>query len=485
LKDRYTTEEIIGEMRDDIALEPIQTEVVSPDSRRPGTATIAFMLSYEGKDPKKVAQVANVLTSFYMEENLKKREEKARTTFEFLESQLEELRSEILVTESKIAEFKTSHIGELPELMQLNLQTMEQLKREIAANEEQIKTLVNRKIYLEGQLATLGPMMYAVSSGGQRVMTPKEEVEALRSQYLGLISTRSKGHPDVIAMKKRLDAMENEVSTRDDLRELYRQLQDKEARLAVLAERFTNKHPDVIKLQKEVVGLKEEVQTLSERQTVLKVEDEKPENPSYISLQSQISATEMEIANTDKDLEALKEDYASYRQRVEQTPQVEQQYLVLQRDYMNAQAKYQETMTRLLAAREAKGLEENRMAEKFTLVDPPLTPEKPDRPNRFAILLIGVVLALGCGVGFGSMAEYMDHSVREVDELAGISGHPVLAVVPFLETTQDRTKRLRRRLALVGGTFGIAAIGLVVLHLFYRPLDIVWIQITRRLYLYF
>ncbi len=84
LKDRYTTEEIVEKMREDIRMEPIQAEVINPQSGRPGSATIAFTLSYEGKDPRKVAQVANVLTSLYLEENLKNREEKARTTFEFL-----------------------------------------------------------------------------------------------------------------------------------------------------------------------------------------------------------------------------------------------------------------------------------------------------------------------------------------------------------------------------------------------------------------
>ena len=85
-------------------------------SGRPGSATIAFTVSYQGQNAKQVAQVANVLTSLYMEENLKNREEKARTTFEFLEAQLEELGSEVLRLEAEIADFKDEHVHELPEL---------------------------------------------------------------------------------------------------------------------------------------------------------------------------------------------------------------------------------------------------------------------------------------------------------------------------------------------------------------------------------
>ena len=87
LKDRYTTEEIIERMRENIVMEPIQTEVVNPRSGRPGSATIAFMVSFEGKSPRQVTQVANVLASAYLEENMEIREEQARWTFDFFENQ--------------------------------------------------------------------------------------------------------------------------------------------------------------------------------------------------------------------------------------------------------------------------------------------------------------------------------------------------------------------------------------------------------------
>ena len=452
LKDKRGTEAIIEKMRRDIRMEPIQAAVVNPQSGKPGSATIAFRLSYEGRDPEKVAEVANVLTSLYLEENLKSREERARTTFEFLEDQLGELRSEIVRLEAEIAAFKNKHISELPELMQLNLQTMERLEREIDAKEEQIKTLTNRRVYLEGQLATVEPLMYTVSADGKRILTAQEELEALRSRYLSLGATLSEEHPDVIALKKRLDAMESEVATREDLRERYRELRHKETELAMAAQEFSPKHPDVVRLEKEVALLKADVEAISEKQTALKAEDQKPENPSYINLQTQIASTQMDIDNAEKELKLLTEKYEDYQRRVENTPQVEQEYRALQRDYANAEAKYQETMDRLLGAREAKGLEESRMAERFTLVDSPIIPERPHKPNRLIIFVVGVVMAIGCGTGVAGMAEYMDKSVRRADELAKISGHSVLAVIPHWGTPRDRAGKRRSGWDYVTGT---------------------------------
>jgi uncharacterized protein involved in exopolysaccharide biosynthesis len=234
-------------------------------------------------------------------------------------------------------------------------------------------------------------------------------------------------------------------------------------------------------LGKEVQALREEVKVLSEKQTVLKAEDTKPENPSYINLQTQITSTEMDIRTTRAELAQLKEKYRDYQRRVENTPQVEQEYRALQRDYQNAQAKYQETTNRLLTAREAKGLEEKRMAEKFTLIDPPAFPEKPTSPNRLAIVLIGLVLAMGTGVGFGSLAEYMDESIRDPEELTRLAKQPVLAAIPFWETRRDRMKKMWKRVAVAVSAVGLVAGALVAIHYFYRPLDVLWIQVMRRL----
>ena len=61
LRNRWTVEEIIAKMRKDIKCETISADVVDRRTGRP--ATIAFAVSYEGKDPGVVLQVANVLSS--------------------------------------------------------------------------------------------------------------------------------------------------------------------------------------------------------------------------------------------------------------------------------------------------------------------------------------------------------------------------------------------------------------------------------------
>ena len=206
MEDEKSIEEIVKKMRNDIKIETIQANVVTPRARAKGKATVAFKIIYQGKNPNQVAQVTNSLTSLYLEENYKNREEKATQTVNFLERQLEELRKEISVKEQRIADFKEKNLLALPELMTLNLQTLERIQRQIDTTKENIKNLTNRKVYLQGQLAS-------ISNGRIENEHMKEsnqyfdKLESLRSQYLVTLAGHSSKHPDVRKLKKQVEAL--------------------------------------------------------------------------------------------------------------------------------------------------------------------------------------------------------------------------------------------------------------------------------------
>jgi uncharacterized protein involved in exopolysaccharide biosynthesis len=464
-----TTHALAREMREDITIDPQTTMVPNPRTGREVPITTSFLVSFEGEEAENLADVANHLASLYLEANIKDREEKTLITIKFLEKQLDALRLEIRATEADLANFKEKHLNELPHLMNINLKTMEQLERSIDYKQKQINDLINRKIYLEGQLALLEPSMFTVTSDGKRILTPKEELSVLRSQYLNLSASLSENHPDVIKLKKKLEALEGEVGTQQELRQLQQELYDKQHQLELLRKRVSSKHPDAIKLEKEVLLLQKTSQELSKRQKALKLSDEKPENPAYINLQTRIDSTQMEIEAAKKDLEQYQAKYEEYSKRIERTPKVEQEYLDLERNYDTARANYQKTAERLRSAREARGLEEESVVEKFIIVQPATTPEEPYKPNRLAIILLGLVLAVGFGTGLASFAEYMDSSVHTADELAKIAEHKVLTVIPYWETSHEIARKRRRIWVLVGSSVAIAAVALVAFNLLYTP----------------
>lgn len=470
---KYTTEEIVDQMRSDITMQPIKADVQG------GVATIAFTVSYQGKNPQTVAKVANTLVTLYLEENLRLRTDQAEKTHEFLEVELESLRQEIEETEEKVAAFKENNLKSLPELMNVNLKTLEKINSDIKSQNLYIKSLFDRKQFLEQQLSFMDP----TEDEEGRVVSLNERLEEARNQYVMAKSTQSAKHPDVIRLKNQIDAMEEVIQAKSDLSERNQEYETKRDELEVLKKRYSDNHPDVKKLSKEVDNLREEVADL-----VLKAEVEakvvaegEADNPQYRNIEIQIQETDIEISAAKRALADLQNKYQEYLKRVEETPKVEQEFASLQRDYQTAQVKYQNTLARLQAAQEASRMEQSRLSERLVVIDPPVVPSKPFKPNRTAILAIGIVLAAGLGVGSGAAAEYMDQSIRMPSELQELTGHGILGMIPVLETAQEKKAKKTRRIALIVGTIVLVLAFVLAVHLFYRPLDILFIDIQNKM----
>src|SRR5207247_1915305 len=98
-------------------------------------STIAFAISYRGRDPDTVAQITNTLASFYIEENLKARERQATGTAQFLSAQLEETRARLDEQERRVSEFKKRYAGELPQQLVAKKAAIAALKERIARDQ--------------------------------------------------------------------------------------------------------------------------------------------------------------------------------------------------------------------------------------------------------------------------------------------------------------------------------------------------------------
>ncbi|MFA6811208.1 MAG: lipopolysaccharide biosynthesis protein, partial [Desulfoplanes sp.] len=151
IKDNHTNQELVEKLTANIELLPITTKLGRKTDQ---IATTAFEIGFEGEDPKTVADVTNELTSIFLQANLQDREGKAKTTVDFLNSQQNAFKDEIVKKEKLIAEFKRSHPSELPELIQSNRNIMDRLAQEINLKKSELRRFADQKSFLEGQLAT-------------------------------------------------------------------------------------------------------------------------------------------------------------------------------------------------------------------------------------------------------------------------------------------------------------------------------------------
>ncbi|MEW6427396.1 MAG: GNVR domain-containing protein [Thermodesulfobacteriota bacterium] len=421
LRDKWTVEEIIDKMRDDIHLDYINAEIVDRRTGKPSTATIAFTLSYEGKNAATVQKVASTLASLFLEENLKVRERQVEEASSFFGDEMGKVKTEIDGLEGRIAAFKEKHVNELPELLQSNMQGLDNAERNGERLQAQIDSLLQKKSYLEAQLATTEPMLQATTTDKQR------------------------------------------------LEELQRQL-------VSLTARFSDKYPDVVKMKAEIVELEAKV-----KNTESAGDGELPDNPAYITLATQLAAVGSDLGAFQRQLKENQAQVEVIRRRIQATPRLEQEYGVLQANRRSLQTKYDDLMGKFLEAKVAQGLEKEQKGERFTIIDPARLPEKPFKPNRLAIVLIGIVLGAGVGAGTAALKEMADNAVHGPEIFLRTGAVRVLACIPEIVTAADRM-RSRRRRVMVGASLAVAVVvGALVFHYAVMDVDILWAKVSRKL----
>ncbi len=474
---------VIDEMREDISMEMLSADIVDPRSGRPTSATIAFTLSYDNESPVLAQKVANEIVSLYLQENLKTRAEAARNTSSFLADESLKLGGQVAELEARMAEFKEQHVNNLPELVQLNLQMMDRVERQLADTEQQINSLEERRIYLQSELAQIQPNSSLFSSDGQRIQSPEDRLKDLEAEYLKVVASYSERHPDRIRMKREIEALKREVGGVDQLADLQDQLKAQQAELATLLKRYSEQHPDVRKLERNIANTERAIADAASamRKKSTRPPVAKPDNPAYIQLQAQLQAAESELRSLKTRREEQKAKLDDYEQRLTETPAVEREYKTLARDYENATVQYREIKAKQMEAELAEVLEKERKGERFALIEPPLLEEEPVKPNRLAILFLGLVLSLGGGIGNVALRESMDNSVHSASDIVSISQAPPLAIIPVIATSQDRHRQSGKRLLIVIALIAGVAIVAAAIHFLYLPLDVLWFKALRKL----
>lgn len=479
LRKRSPTEEVLNRFTKDIQIDVMNVKVIDRRTQNPTQATIAFTLAYDGESPDLAQKVANELTSLFLGENLKTRERHAQETTSFLKRESENLSKHIQELEGKIADVKQRAEGALPELVQLNMQLMNQAQRELIDADRDIRSLRERKTYLEGELATLKPHTPIISASGERLLDSGERLKALRAKYASESAYLKPDHPDIIKMKQELSSLEQEPGATDGRDELSKRLMAERAVLADLRERVKESHPDVLRVQDVVASLEQELQAATLRAS--KPLSVKPENPAYINIQSQLASTRASLQALETARVDLKRRMTEFAKRLELTSAIEPEYQDLVRDRENSVRKYQEITSRLMEAQVSAELEVQRKGERFSLINPPELPEKPDRPNRLAILLLGVVCAAAGGIGAGIAADNMDRTIHTPEQLGRAMRSIPLGVIPYLPTEAEVALFGRRRAAFGLAGIGAMVVGAVVLHLTWMPLDVLFYTIWRKL----
>jgi polysaccharide chain length determinant protein (PEP-CTERM system associated) len=417
----------------------LQIELKGVEAMVRGSAIVAFTISYLGRDPEKVAAVANTLASYYLDENTRVRERQASGTAEFLRRQLQDMKERLERQEALLSAFKKRYVGETPQQVQPNLIVLERLNTLLRLNSDNQNRAMERREALARQVAEAGSLATLFADPA--------------------LSAAGGAEPAVDPVASRLDRLRQQ--------------------LVELRTRFSEKYPDVVRLQAEIAAVERQLaesraKTESEAPKEPPRREESLPNPVVLQLKEALGEVEAEMKTLKAEEKRLRDDVALYQSRVDNAPKREQEFLELSRDYETTSELYRTLLKRHEEAQLAETLEQRQKGEQFRILESAIPPRAPFAPNRPRLLLLGLVVSIGAAAGAVALAERLDSSFHALDDLRAFTP-VVVASSPRIVTEADARRRRRRfRLAMAAALLGVLVIGSAAYVVGTRSEQVVW-----------
>jgi len=384
----------------------------------------AFRVSYQASDPRVAMRVTERLASLFIDESLRDREVLAEGTSQFLSTQLDEARRQLVLNENKLQEYQRLHNGELPAQMDANLQGQHNAEMALQTLSEGLNRDRERRMLLERQVADI-------------IDTPDEKPA----------SADGTAKPAEMAQT------------------LSDELRTAQQALLAMELKFKPDHPDVKKQRRAVEELEKRVAaqkldgTLASRPTAAPVTLDPAKRRRLTDARAEIENVDRQIQAKSAEASRLSGLIGMYQARIEATPAREAELAGLSRDYETLQMSYRNLLQKKEESQMSANLEKRQIGEQFKILDAARLPEKPASPDRPRLYLIAVLAALAVGLGCAATAEYFDRTLRSEADVRAALNLMVLATVPLMrETSRASIWRARRAVTVGAGAVTILAV---------------------------
>ncbi len=373
---------------------------------------VYFTIGYTGSNPEIVAAVANRLTSLFIEENLKLREQQATGTTEFLTAELDTSKKKLEDLETLVSRYKKQYMGELPEQLDTNLRILEQLQNQYQRIGENLNADQDRKLFVQKQISDLE--------------TSNTETETL---IIGKKAKTLSGHLSVTSNTAATNSKSGEETTDsyESQKEFLTKLLDD------LKSKYTDNHPDVLIAKKKLADLESKKDDYIKKQQLYDIK----KDPRYKALNNQLMLIDLEIKQYQAEAAGIAKQINNYRARIENIPSREQEMASLMREYAKTKENYETLFRKSQEAQQAENLEFKQKGEQFKIIDPARVPEKPFSPDIPKVLLIGFALCIGCSTGLVILREQLDTSFYDAQDVELALGLRVIATIPSIEIEKE------------------------------------------------
>jgi len=315
--------------------------------------------------------------------------------------------------------------------MGLNLATLDRMNTQLRLiGEQQLRVIEQRERMLDGMSAagttpsTAAARVNADPDASPEMVERLQKIDKAKQELTALEAKFSARHPDVVRLREQLATLEREAADADAALQAKRQA-DEQAAAAKAASASAAAASD------------------SQRDTPFR--------------RRTIETLDAELAKLKQDEAVMRAQITGFESRLASTPERQQEYSLITRDWTAAKDLYDSLLKRYDEAQLAKSIETDRQGERFRVLESAIPPEGPSAPNRMRLIIMGVLLAFAAAVTATLAAEQFDTSFHSVDELREFTAVPVLVAIPPIGA-----RPVRQRVRLVFATASaLAAIALI------------------------
>jgi polysaccharide chain length determinant protein (PEP-CTERM system associated) len=373
----------IDATRKSIDIRPIHS-VIANAGGLPG-----FFISFTSTDAHTAQLVCGEITTLFLNENLKTREEEVEGTNDFLKSQLADAKRSLDDQDAKLAAFQHKYFGKLPGEESGNINMLTSLNTQLEAATQSLARMESDKIAQEGMLA--------------------QQVQAQAATVNG--TAPASQNPVAQAQRTRLQSLQNQE--------------------ADLLNHYTAEYPDVVAVRRQISDLRKE---MAQTPATLgggggPAGQREGDSIAIQQLRSQIRAADVAIQAKRREQDGIQAQVRMYQERIASSPEVEEEYKDLTRDYTTAQKFYDELLTKIERATLGSNLEKRQEGEQFRMMDPPNLPDSPFYPKPMVFAMGGLAFGLTLALSITGFLEYKDTALRTERDVWAFTRLPTLGVI--------------------------------------------------------
>jgi polysaccharide chain length determinant protein (PEP-CTERM system associated) len=393
--------DVMQNIVDDMSL-AIDVDVVQGD---------IFRVGFTADNPRTAKDVAERLTSFFIDESLKDRTALAESTSAFLETELAAAERKLKDTEHKIAAYKMRNDGELPAQSQGNYSGLQSAQMRLQGINQQVSQQRENQILIQRRIAEL----------------TAREIEAANSSPVAIPA--EPGRPMTKATE-----LANAQAGLQQLR----------------AKGYKEGHPAVDGAVRAIVRLEKEAAEEAAAATPLgsPTQAAPPSNPLVARVRKELDDAKDDLRRLEKSIEGnllvqkdAEKAIAEYQRRIDAAPMRDTELIDLTRDYDTIKNHYDSLLRRRIDSQVSANVERQQIGEQFRILEPARLPEKPSSPNRDRLYLLSVMLGLILGLGAAVGAEYLDRGLRSEDDVRLALALPVVASIPVIGVKAKAARR--------------------------------------------